>query len=67
MFEYKDEIIEMALSDKVPFETIKGLYDLDESWVNFSLKLRLGLVHIEPGANVWNASLNSVTFSSRLT
>ena len=27
----KDEIIEMALSDKVPFKTIKTLYSLDEN------------------------------------
>ncbi|MGC6454769.1 MAG: TIGR03643 family protein [Candidatus Puniceispirillaceae bacterium] len=32
--EHKDEIIEMALSDKVPFETIKELYGLDENQVN---------------------------------
>ena len=31
--EHKDEIIEMALSDKVPFETIKELYGLDENQV----------------------------------
>ena len=31
--EHKDEIIEMALSDKVPFDTIKELYGLDENQV----------------------------------
>ena len=31
--EDKDEIIEMALSDKVPFDTIKELYGLDENQV----------------------------------
>ena len=39
--EHKDEIIEMALSDKVPFYTIKELYGLDESQVKFLMKAEL--------------------------
>ena len=39
--EHKDEIIEMALSDKVPFETIKSLYGLDESRVKLLMKAEL--------------------------
>ena len=38
---HKDEIIEMALSDKVPFETIRELYGLDESRVKLLLKAEL--------------------------
>ncbi|MGB2123068.1 MAG: TIGR03643 family protein [Candidatus Puniceispirillaceae bacterium] len=33
MMENKDEIIEMALSDKVPFATIEELYGLNENQV----------------------------------
>ena len=36
--EDKDEIIEMALSDKVPFDTIKQLYGLDENQVKRLMK-----------------------------
>ncbi len=43
--EHKDEIIEMALSDKVPFYTIKELYGLDESRVKILMKAEL-----RPGA-----------------
>ena len=39
--EHKDEIIEMALSDKVPFDTIKELYGLDESRVKLLMKAEL--------------------------
>ena len=40
----KDEIIEMALSDKVPFDTIRELYGLDENQVKrlMQSKLRRG-------------------------
>ena len=39
--EHKDEIIEMALSDKVPFETIKALYGLDENQVKRLMQAEL--------------------------
>ena len=39
--EHKDEIIEMALSDKVPFDTIRELYGLDESRVKLLMKAEL--------------------------
>ena len=39
--EDKDEIIEMALSDKVPFDTIKMLYGLDENQVKRLMKAAL--------------------------
>ena len=39
--EHKDEIIEMALSDKVPFDTIKELYGLDESRVRLLMTAEL--------------------------
>ena len=39
--ENADEIIEMALSDKVPFRAIKELYGLDESQVKKLMKSRL--------------------------
>ena len=39
--EDKDEIIEMALSDKVPFDTIKQLYGLDENQVKRLMKAEL--------------------------
>ena len=39
--ENKDEIIEMALSDKVPFDTIKELYGLDESRVRLLMTAEL--------------------------
>lgn len=41
LLEHKDEIIEMALSDKVPFDTIKELYGLDESRVKRLMKTEL--------------------------
>ena len=39
--EHKDEIIEMALSDKVPFETIRTLYGLDENQVKRLMQAEL--------------------------
>ena len=39
--ENKDEIIEMALSDKVPFDTIKQIYGLDENQVKRLMKAEL--------------------------
>ena len=39
--EDKDEIIEMALSDKVPFATIKELYGLDENQVKMLMQSNL--------------------------
>ena len=39
--EDKDEIIEIVLSDKVPFDTIKQLYGLDENQVNRLMKAEL--------------------------
>jgi uncharacterized protein (TIGR03643 family) len=41
LVKHKDEIIEMALSDKVPFDTIKELYGLDESRVKRLMKTEL--------------------------
>jgi len=43
--DHKDEIIEMALSDKVPFETIRALYGLDENQVK-----RLMRAELKPGS-----------------
>ena len=39
--EHKDEIIEMALSDKVPFETNRTLYGLDENQVKRLMQAEL--------------------------
>ena len=41
ILKHKDEIIEMALSDKVPFETIWEPYGLDESRVKLLMKAEL--------------------------
>ena len=41
MTEHKDEIIEMALSDKVPFDAIKELYGLDQKQVKLLMKKEL--------------------------
>ena len=41
MTEHKDEIIEMALSDKVPFDAIKELYGLDQNQVKLLMKQEL--------------------------
>ena len=47
--EDKDEIIEMALSDKVPFDTIKQIHGLDENQVKRLMKAKL-----KPGSyRVW--------------
>ena len=39
--ENKDEIIEMALSDKVSFNTIKELFGLDQNQVKLLMKAEL--------------------------
>ena len=39
--ENKDEIIEMALSDKVSFNTIKELFGLDQNQVKLLMKVEL--------------------------
>ena len=39
--ENKDEIIEMALSDKVSFDTIKELFGLDQNQVKLLMKEEL--------------------------
>ncbi len=39
--DHKDEIIEMALSDRVPFDTIKELYGLDENQVKRLMQAEL--------------------------
>ena len=39
--ENKDEIIEMALSDKVSFSTIKELFGLDQNQVKLLMKAEL--------------------------
>ena len=39
--ENKDEIIEMALSDKVSFNTIKELFGLDQNQVKLLIKAEL--------------------------
>ena len=39
--ENKDEIIEMALSDKVSFDTIKELFGLDQNQVKLLMKVEL--------------------------
>lgn len=41
MTERKDEIIKMALSDKVPFDAIKKLYGLDQNQVKLLMKNEL--------------------------
>ena len=41
VLKYKDEIIEMALSDKIPFETIKELFGLDESWIKLLMEVEM--------------------------
>ncbi len=41
MTEHKDEIIEMALSDKVPFVAIEELYGLDQNQVKLLMKKEL--------------------------
>lgn len=57
--ENADEIIEMALSDKVPFRAIKELYGLDESQVKKLMKSRLR----RGSYNAWRKRVQS--FSSQ--
>ena len=45
MTDHKDEIIEMALSDKVPFDVIKAIYGLDQDQVK-----RLMRSELKPGS-----------------
>ena len=53
----KDEIIEMALSDKVPFDTIKQLYGLDENQVK-----RLMKAELKPGSyRAWRKRVERFT------
>ena len=42
VLKHRDEIIEMAISDKVQFETIKELYGRDENRVKLLMKAELG-------------------------
>ena len=59
MTEHKDEIIEMALSDKVPFDAIKELYGLDQNQVKLLMKKEL-----KPGSyRDWRKRVE--TFSAR--
>jgi len=41
MSEHKDEIIEMALSDKVSFDTIKDMFGLDQNQLKLLMKAEL--------------------------
>ena len=45
MTDHKDEIIEMALSDKVSFDAIKDIYGLDQNQVK-----RLMRSELKPGS-----------------
>ena len=55
--EDKDEIIEMALSDKVPFDTIKQLSGLDENQVKRLMKAKL-----KPGSDrAWRKRVERFT------
>ena len=55
----KDEIIEMALSDKVPFDTIKQLYGLDENQVK-----RLMKAELKPGSyRAWRKRVEPVSYT----
>ena len=57
--ENKDEIIEMALSDKVPFDTIKELFGLDQNQVKLLMKAEL-----RPGSyKAWRKRVE--TFATR--
>ena len=54
---HKDEIIEMALSDKVSFDTIKQLYDLNENQVK-----RLMKAELKPGSyRAWRKRVERFT------
>ena len=63
--EDKDEIIEMALSDKVPFDTIKQLYGLDENQVKRIMKAELKPGSFGVGASAWSASRSSAVPTSK--
>ena len=53
----KDEIIEIVLSDKVPFDTIKQLYGLDENQVK-----RLMKAELKPGSyRAWRKRVERFT------
>ena len=55
--EDRDEIIEMALSDKVPFDVIKQIYCLDEN----KLK-RLMKAELKPGSyRAWRKRIERFT------
>ena len=59
--ENKDEIIEMALSDKVSFNTIKELFGLDQNQVRLLMKADL-----RPGSyKAWRKRVEK--FSARLS
>ena len=59
MTEHKDEIIEMALSDKVSFDSIKDLFGLDQNQVK-----RLMKAELKPGSyRAWRKRVE--TFSAR--
>ena len=59
MTDHKDEIIEMALSDKVPFDVIKAIYGLDQDQVK-----RLMRSELKPGSyRAWRKRVK--TFSKR--
>ena len=59
MTDHKDEIIEMALSDKVPFDVIKAIYGLDQDQVK-----RLMRSELKPGSyRAWRQRVK--TFSKR--
>ena len=59
MTDHKDEIIEMALSDKVPFDVIKAIYGLDQDQVK-----RLMRSELKPGSyRAWRKRVK--TYSKR--
>ena len=59
MTDHKDEIIEMALSDKVSFDAIKDIYGLDQNQVKRLMRLEL-----KPGSyRAWRKRVE--TFSKR--
>ena len=57
MTDHKDEIIEMALSDKVSFDAIKDIYGLDQNQVK-----RLMKAELKPGSyRAWRKRVESFT------
>ena len=59
MNEHKDEIIEMALSDKVSFDTIQDMFGLDQNQVKLLMKAEL-----KPGSyHAWRKRVEK--FSAR--